>query len=92
LLPTNRLGLGRLRRFGPSPAARATFRYASLRVRRGAHSKNRVRKVQERPRLRLKRYIVVDHERGFVISTEVHEVTEFSPLQLAPSAMNIFFD
>src|SRR5208283_2913418 len=46
LLPTNRLGLGRLRRFGPSPAARATFRYASLRARRGAHSKNRARKVQ----------------------------------------------
>src|SRR5208282_185652 len=46
LLPTNRLGLGRLRRFGPSPAARATFRYASLRARRGVHSKNRVRKVQ----------------------------------------------
>ena len=46
MLPTNRLGLGRVRRFGPSPAARATFRYASLRVRRGVHSKNRVRKVQ----------------------------------------------
>ena len=46
MLPTNRLGLGRLRRFGPSPAARATFRYASLRARRGVHSKNRVRKVQ----------------------------------------------
>jgi len=46
LLPTNRLGLGRLRRFGAVARGTRHVRYASLRVRRGAHSKNRVRKVQ----------------------------------------------
>src|SRR5208337_3651611 len=46
LLPTNRLGLGRIRRLGPSPAGHAAFRYASLRATRGVHSRNRMRKVQ----------------------------------------------
>ena len=46
MLPTNRLGLGRIRRLGPSPAGHAAFRYASLRATRGVHSRNRMRKVQ----------------------------------------------
>ena len=42
----DRLGLARLRQFGPSPAGHATFRYASLRATCGVHPKNRMRGVQ----------------------------------------------
>src|ERR1019366_3763917 len=35
------LGSGRLHHLGPSPAGHTTFRYASLRVTGGGHSRNR---------------------------------------------------
>lgn len=46
-LPTNRLGSGRLRQFGPSPMLRATFGYASRRDTYGELTKNRMRTVRE---------------------------------------------
>ena len=45
-LPANWLGSESLRRFGPSPAGHASFRYASLRATCGVPSMNRVRRVQ----------------------------------------------
>ncbi len=58
-LPTNRLGPGRLRQFGPSPMVHATFRYASRRATHGEHPKNRMRRVQGGNRHRRRRRIVV---------------------------------